>query len=106
MKEKKELNQADLENVSGGDARFDPERLTWRHTYGKKLTIRKANSYETHSGIVEKKGYCLENGLYYAVIYVNCAENPNYSRWYLDESDTWVKEKNSYKETEVTEKPW
>jgi len=105
MTNKKELKEEELVAVSGG-ASSDPNKLTWLNAYGNPIKIRKSHSYELLDGIVEKRGYYSIYNFYFPAKYVSCSSNPNYSRWYLDESSEWVREVNSKNESDITEKPW
>jgi len=82
MSEKKQLNDEQLEKVSGGMYK-SVDSINWIFTLNAKVQVKPVDSDIYVDAVVTRKGY-YKNTIYYNdYYYVDCQKNSSVSDWYL-----------------------
>jgi len=85
MSNKKQLNEEQLEKVSGGLAYRSAESINWMFTFQAPVKIKPIGSTEYIDAVVTRRGY-YKNAIYYHdYYYLDCHTNRDLSDWYLSD---------------------
>jgi len=82
MSEKKELNQEQLEKVTGGVYR-SAESINWIFTLNAKVQVKPVDSNTYVDAVITRKGYYKNAIFYHDYYYVDCQTDSSLSDWYL-----------------------
>jgi len=86
MSEKKQLNEEELEMISGGASYSKNENeLEWKYSLNKNVTMHNTNG-DYFYGTVTKKGKLYASGFYFALYYIEFPSTPEVDGWYAEEA--------------------